>query len=376
MLHKVINTVNKLCQGSTCRPEVDELVPTSYVMSYRDARSFLQAAGPWLRAEARAANPILSHSDMQCALNTNTSSPASAETQWVVCWSLSSPEPSPMEGEPVSSLRETRPPGLVPQLCLILMAGESHLGPLPIFLFSPNRNQTHSIDDTLLVEAMKISISRLAELRSPDQIHSIFGPAPLVQAFVTIWDAYSMLPRQPTPLRRVKILSLTHQRVVHSASGLAHTPRSGSIRTAIEGDLDALTNLSQLGSPFLAPQQARKHAHHFINRSQVWVHEDQEHSEPIPCVASLCEVGRRSSTVAVITNLVTATPFRRRGHGTRLLDHVAQYLFDSGITEVVVYIAVDTPALGCIFRRLGFEEVDDTQWMEWAYGGATNVVPW
>lgn len=50
-------------------------------------------------------------------------------------------------------------------------------------------------------------------------------------------------------------------------------------------------------------------------------------------------------------------------------------LFNSGITDIIVYVGSDTSAPDCIFRKLGYEVVDDAEWIEWAYEGV-NAVPW
>lgn len=246
MLQRVLNNMNKLCLASMCDPEVEELVPTVYVMSYRDARSFLQAVGPWLRANPKAANTILPHSEMLSTLNHHQSGPSSTETHWIACWSLSSPQPSAREDPNGLPMEEDAHPGLAPQLCLVLMAAESCSGSWPVFLFSPSTPHPHTQDGPPLAEAVNATVSRLLELRPPQRTCSIFGPAPLVAVFSTIWEAHSIHPRQQAPLQRTKMLGLQNARAIHAT---IRVPRPGNIRAATESDIAVLINLLQLTSP-------------------------------------------------------------------------------------------------------------------------------
>ena len=241
MLYRMMNTVNQLC----CHPDVDELVPAIHVMSYRDPRFFLQAVGPWLRAEEIAANTILPYAEVLPTMNKGRLPTESPETHWIVCWSLSSqPQPS-IDGQSGPITRDVSHPSLAPHLRLVLMAGDSHLGPLPLSLFSPHPHLAH--DDPIIIEAMKAIASRLVELRSPQRTSSIFGPALLVQEFSMVWEAYSIHPRQPAPLRRTIMLSF--QSAKRPTSALACMSRPGNFRVANESDIATIASLSQLASP-------------------------------------------------------------------------------------------------------------------------------
>jgi hypothetical protein len=48
-------------------------------------------------------------------------------------------------------------------------------------------------------------------------------------------------------------------------------------------------------------------------------------------------------------------------------------LTNSGITSIVMYVPSDAVALECMFGRLGFEVVDDTEWIELGYEGVDPV---
>jgi len=50
-------------------------------------------------------------------------------------------------------------------------------------------------------------------------------------------------------------------------------------------------------------------------------------------------------------------------------------LTDSGIASIVIYVPSEAPASECMFRRLGFEAVDDTEWIELGYEGL-DPTPW
>jgi len=245
--------MTKLCTGSACRPDTldDELVPSLHVMSYQTARSFLNAVGPWLLAEQKAANTILPYAEMLSALEErgHSGSVIMGDTHWVVCWSLSSPQPSRLEEQSTPSIQNTTPVYLTPQLRFIVMAGESHIGPLPLFVFSPNMPDAPAANDSLMVDIMHATAARLVQLRPPQRTSSIFGPAPLIQAFANVWDGYSVYTRHTAPLNRMQLLVHSSQRVDPHTAWLAPSAGTGNVRVATALDVSALARLSQLPSP-------------------------------------------------------------------------------------------------------------------------------
>jgi len=234
----------QLFSQSQSDTEVEETVPSIHVMSYLNPQSFLQAAGPWLRAEEMAANTILPYAEMLANSGHGNPNTVLGQTHWIVCWSLTSPQRSPLEEQAIN-----KPPStyLAPRLCFVLMAAESHMGPLPLFLFSPSMLENTVSNDPPVHEAMRAAASKLVELRPPQQTSSIFGPAPLLQAFATIWDSYSVYPRRPAPLRRLKMLACSLRRFNSHSNASASV--SGNARVAMASDILTLADLIQLSSP-------------------------------------------------------------------------------------------------------------------------------
>ena|SRR5271170_6457976 len=74
-------------------------------------------------------------------------------------------------------------------------------------------------------------------------------------------------------------------------------------------------------------EESHAHASHVATSRQAWVYEVQGdqylgsgvNSAHTGGVVSLCEVGRRSQRVAVITKIVTLSTHRHHGYATRLL---------------------------------------------------------
>jgi predicted GNAT family acetyltransferase len=77
-------------------------------------------------------------------------------------------------------------------------------------------------------------------------------------------------------------------------------------------------------------EESQAHASHLATSHQAWVYEVQSgqylgsgvNSAHTGGVVSLCEVGRRSQRVAVITKIFTLPTHRRHGYATRLLSEV------------------------------------------------------
>jgi len=240
-----ISTMARLCVGSQCHSEVDEPVPSIHVTSYQNAQSFLNAVGPWLLADQRAANTILPYAEMLATSNYGLPSVVIGQIQWIVCWSLS-PQPSPVEGLPIDEVTLMY---LTPQLRFVLMVTESYTGPLALSVFSPNTPGIAPSNDPQMLAAMKATASKLVELRPPQQIFSMFGPAPLLRAFAAVWDAYSVCPRRPAPLRQVKMLSYSPRTTSHPTGIPVLASAPGNVRVARPSDIASLTGLIQLSSP-------------------------------------------------------------------------------------------------------------------------------
>lgn len=246
MLRSVLSTMAKLCIGSQCLSEVDEPVPSMHVMSYRNAQSFLHAVGPWLRAEEKASNTILTYAEM---LETSKYDPPDAllsQAHWIVCWSLSSPHLSPPGEQAGLNAEEVVHVCLVPQLRFVVMVAESHIGPLPLFVFAPNMAGAARSNDPQMIEAMAATASTLVEIMPPQQTLSIFGPSHLVQTFAAVWDAHSVSPRHPAPPRRVRMLVYSTS---HTTGISVSTSGPGDVRVARASDTAALAGLTKLLYP-------------------------------------------------------------------------------------------------------------------------------
>jgi hypothetical protein len=237
------------CVGFQCRSEVDELVPSIHVTSYQNAQSFLNAVGPWLLADEMAANTILPHVEMLATTSYDPPSVVPAQVQWIVCWSLSSAQFSPVQEPAGHPTDKDNQMCLTPQLRIVLMVAGSHIGPLSLSVFSPNMPGAAASNDPQMIDAMKATASMLVELRPPQQILSMFGPAPLLQAFATVWDAYSVYPKRPAPLRQVKMLSFSPRTMDHPTGMPVSASGPGNVRVAIPRDIATLTGLIQLSSP-------------------------------------------------------------------------------------------------------------------------------
>lgn len=256
MVYHAFSVVGSACTLGCCLHQQTKL-PTVYVTVHENATAFLKAVGPWLHADEVAANTIFPYSEALSLIErkaphaTSLQSWSNNLTIWVSCWSLSPPQPTTQDVSPEMGADETRDSTrLDPQLEFVAMSGTNHLGPMPVFLFSPSAcdNATSNFNSTVLAVGMRNTVAKIAEFVPPERVCSTFGRASLAGAFAAAWEAHTGYSRIPGPLKRTRMLFCPSRTCAVKEDEPAEVLAATQVRRVEEADVSTASDIWHLFS--------------------------------------------------------------------------------------------------------------------------------
>ncbi|KAG9053362.1 hypothetical protein FS842_008289 [Serendipita sp. 407] len=372
--------------------------PSRCVTVHNNARAALEALGSWLHEEEEISNAILSYSEQLIQLQDEKGSSSSRESDlplyafWLACWSISASDSSQDAKE------------IIPQLDMIAMICSSHLGSLPLLLFSPATSRLATLppdsdvfSDPSALSGLHSLVNRLMNIVPLDSIASVMGPRRLVNLFTVVWCSRTSINRLHAPSKQLHLFRLLVNDSSHLSSNrfppLA-TPSNPQgvernvkrwrdksatrevgvihcVRELAEDDMEEVVDLLQLVDSF-NPNQARIHAAHLLRNRLGWVLDSTKVQEPPTMqpgrIISFCEVSRQTKHLAVMDRIVTRADSRRMGYAHVLLSYVVDWLSRMGRDRVITYVPTSEPEpILRLLKGLGFEQVPDVDTIQWGF---------
>jgi hypothetical protein len=247
-LHHAASLVGRACTLGCC-PDPQTERPSTYVTTHSDATSFLRAVGPWLRADEEVANTILPHSEALSLPIVGVSGTSNimedstnVTTVWFAYWSLPPHQTLQEGGRNASPDNDAFPDERTSRLHLVVMSSTSHLGAMPVFLFSP-RGMHGTVDNSFLLSGMMDIAERMAEAIPPERVCSTFGRASLANAFAVAWEAHTGHTKNLVPWKRSRMLSRSSQLEIPVIQSVAEEPVFSKVREVEKGDISTVADI-------------------------------------------------------------------------------------------------------------------------------------
>jgi len=168
---------------------------------------------------------------------------ANGMTVWITYWSLAPHQTLQEGGWSASPDSGTFSDQRAPPLHFVVMSGTSHLGAMPVFLFSPREKHGTTVDNTFLLSGMRNIAERMAEIVPSDRVCSTFGRAPLANAFAVAWEAHTGHTKNIIPLKRSRMLSRSSRIEIPVLQNAAEEFAFSKVREVEEGDISTVADL-------------------------------------------------------------------------------------------------------------------------------------
>ena len=185
----------------------------------------------------------------------------------------------------------------------------------------------------------------VASLReSYSNLPGVGGPEPTATAFAEAWTA--TFGGRWLIERRQRLHSLT--RVTFPSA-----PAPGSLRRAFAADVPVARAwmagfIHDTGVRYVGADTAER----LIEERRLYLWVD---GEPRCMVGAVRDTPNTTGVAAVYT----ARPFRNRGYASIAVATLSQQLLDSGRTSCFLYTDLENPASNAVYRRVGYEPIDD-----------------
>ncbi|KAG8684166.1 hypothetical protein FRC09_015567 [Ceratobasidium sp. 395] len=214
---------------------------------------------------------------------------------------------------------------------------------------------------SFLDRRVQLAAMQLHKLVPAERVFSVFGLAPVVSSFRSLWSHITGKRAETVPFYAAKFTFCT-KFTLQPSIGI---PAGDLMRPATTQDTDQVAKLCQefaADSVFfpLNPRESLAQAQQLIRDKQLWIYETRD-AYNRPCIASMVASSRSSANVAAITKVYTLPAFRGRKYALRLVQWVTQHLlYRDGKESVVLYVSHENPAEK-VYYRVGFTGLCGTQ---------------
>ncbi|QRW09241.1 GNAT family acetyltransferase [Ceratobasidium sp. AG-Ba] len=261
-----------------------------------------------------------------------------------------------------------------PTLDFVFAINDNSFGGYPLFIWS--NHPASELMPSFLDRRVQLAAMQLHQSIPAERVFSVFGLAPVVSSFRSIWSHITGKQAEPVPFYAAKFTLCTKFTLQPSIG----VPAGDLIRPAAAQDVEQVARLCQEfaeDSVFfpLDSKESMAQAQQLIRDKQLWVYETRD-AHNRPCVASIVASSRSSARVAAITKVYTPPAFRGRKYALRLVQWVAQQLlYCYGKESVVLYVSHENPAEK-VYHRVGFTGLCGTprpvvveDWLEIGFKG-------
>ncbi|KAG8744641.1 hypothetical protein FRC10_009674 [Ceratobasidium sp. 414] len=225
-------------------------------------------------------------------------------------------------------------------LDFVFAINENNFGGYPLFIWS--NHPASELMPSFLDRRVQLAAMQLHKLVPAERVFSVFGLAPVVSSFRSLWSHISGKRAAPVPLYAAKFTFCTKFTLQPSIG----VPGGDVMRSATAQDANQIARLCHefaQDSVFfpLNAKESMSQAQQLIRDKQLWVYETRD-AYNRPCIASMVASSRSSANVAAITKVYTPPAFRGRN-----------LLYRDGKESVVLYVSHENPAEK-VYHRIGF----------------------
>lgn len=237
-------------------------------------------------------------------------------------------------------------------LDFVFAINDNSFGGYPLFIWS--NHPAGDLMPSFLDRRVQMAVVQLHRMVPPERIFSVFGLAPVVASFRSVWSHITGKRAEQVPFYAAKF-TLCTKFTLQPSIGLPH---GDCMRAATAQDADQVARLCQEFSEDsvffpLDAKESMTQALQLIRDKQLWVYEIRD-AYNRPCIASIVASSRSSANVAAITKVYTPPAFRGRKYALRLVQWVTQHLlYRDGRESVVLYVSHENPAEK-VYHRVGF----------------------
>ncbi|KAG9094618.1 hypothetical protein FS749_012114 [Ceratobasidium sp. UAMH 11750] len=311
--------------------------PNISLTVHTTASDFLSATFEILMQKEEQSNIILSFALNQRRREQAARGPSTTHNLWACVWTTR------------MASRSSTPKAT---LDFVFAIDENSFGGYPLFIWS--NHPASELMPSFLDRRVQLAAMQLYKLVPAERIFSVFGLAPVVSSFRSLWSHISGKRAALVPFYAAKFTFCT-KFTLQPSIGI---PAGDVIRPATAQDADQVARLCYefAEDSVFFPLNAKEsivQAQQLIRDKQLWVYETRD-AYNRPCIASMVASSRSSANVAAITKVYTPPAFRGRKYAPRLVQWVTQHLlYRDGKESVVLFVSHENPAEK-VYHRVGF----------------------
>ncbi|TFK26337.1 hypothetical protein FA15DRAFT_588787 [Coprinopsis marcescibilis] len=203
---------------------------------------------------------------------------------------------------------------------------------------------------------MEFFCKELLSCAQRERVYSVFAVDRVATAFTKEWVKLTGIEAYRKPYYdctmsfcSAKDLKPRRQKTILDANNL-----QSEIGLGNKNDIPAIADLCEL----FAEESVKQEATLLQEQGAVWVHRIRKADSPHWEIASIAACSRNTADIATITKVYTNPKWRRLGCAERLTRDVCKQLFNSGKSQVALFVGNSNPA-SIVYDRVGFRGLQE-----------------